>query len=231
MTDQDASLARRILLWGSLVISFDAPSFEHLRKTVIENEENIWLADVLKTLPQACETALAALPTLHRATGSLALTQLADLNGAFTTGRPLDAALPLPNTLLIPLVVISQLAQYAGFLRQTSRGGGNNNVGLQNGETLGLCAGLLSAFAVSSAHNIDELRRYGAAAVRLGMLVGLVVDGQDAALGRGRSRSLSVAWSSAEGHREMMRIVKDFQNVISVLLPLFLPLNHCSNPS
>ncbi|RHZ51788.1 uncharacterized protein CDV56_102428 [Aspergillus thermomutatus] len=209
MTDQDASLGRRILLWGSLALSFDASSFEHLRKTVIENEDNIWLAGVLKTLPQACETALSALPTLHRAIGSLTLKQLADLNEALTTGRPLDAALPLPNTLLIPLVVVAQLAQYVEFLRQTSPGDGDGSVRLHNGETLGLCTGLLSAFAASSAHNMDELRRYGAAAMRLGLLVGLVVDGQDEALARGRSRSLSAAWSSAEGHGEMMRIVKD----------------------
>ncbi|KAL4971355.1 hypothetical protein BDW66DRAFT_155741 [Aspergillus desertorum] len=207
MTDQDVSLDRRILLWGSLALSFNASWFEHLRKTVIENEDNIWLLDVLKTLPHACETALSALPTLQRATGSLTLKQLDDLNGAFTTGRPLDAALPLPNTLLIPLVVVYQLAQYAEFLRQRSPEDGR--ITLHNGETLGLCTGLLSAFAVSSAHNIDDLRRYGASAVRLGLLVGLVVDGQDEALGRGRSRSLSAAWSSTEGHGEMMRIIKD----------------------
>ncbi|KAF7596504.1 hypothetical protein BBP40_001376 [Aspergillus hancockii] len=215
MTDQDASLAPSILLWGSLALSFDASSFEHLRKTIIENEDNIWLADVLKSLPQACEAVLSALPTVYRPIGSLTLKQLADLNEAFTTGCPLDTSLPLPNTLLIPLVVAAQLAQYTEFVRQTSLEDGS--VKCHNRETLGLCTGLLSAFAVSSAHDVNELHSYGAAAVRLGLLVGLVVDSQDAALGRGRSKSLTAVWSSAEGHREMMRIVNDIQKPLDPL--------------
>lgn len=54
-------------------------------------------------------------------------------------------------------------------------------------ESLGLCTGLLSAYVASSARNVDNFHTYGAAAVRLGMLVGLVVDSQDLASGKGRS--------------------------------------------
>lgn len=215
MNNQDPGQNRSLLLWGSLALSFDAASFEHLRKTVLGNDDITWLADALKSLPQACETALSALPSLHRPTWSYTIKHLADLNEAFATGRPLDAALPLPNTLLIPLVVVAQLAQYAELMRQTSPADGDESVRIYNGEALGLCTGLLGAFAASSAHNMDELRRYGANAVRLGLLVGLAVDGQDEASASGRSRSLSVAWSSAEGHREMIRIVKDSPDVRS----------------
>jgi hypothetical protein len=143
---------------------------------------------------------------------------LADLNSAFTTGRPLEANLPLTNTLLIPLVVIAQLAQYVEFLRQTDAKDGNGSISVHNAETLGLCTGLLSAFAASSAHNINDLRRYGAAAVRLGLLVGLVVDGQDMASAKGQSRSLTAVWGSIEEYQEMMRIVNESPNV-SFFLP------------
>ncbi|KAI1074642.1 putative polyketide synthase [Whalleya microplaca] len=199
-----------ILLFGSLALSLDTSAFEHVRKAVIESDENAWLADVVRTLPQNYEIAISALPVLQ-SSGNFARKQLDDLSEAFNADRPLDTAFPLPNTLLIPLVVIAQLTQYAGFLRQTSlKEDSRGDVwDVNNRETLGLCTGLLAAFAVSSAHNADELQRYGAAAVRLGMLIGLVVDSQDAAPGRGRSKSLSAAWSSAKIREEMTRILND----------------------
>ncbi|KAJ5895285.1 hypothetical protein N7495_006976 [Penicillium taxi] len=209
MTQQNTGLTPSILLWGSLALSFDKSSFERLRKSITEIEDNIWLVDVFESLPEACKTALAALPTLHQATGSSAIKQLINFNEIFTTSRSVDTELTLPNTLLIPLVIMNQLAQYTKFLQQ--EGLEHEDVKSRYGETLGLCTGLLSAFAVSSAHNKSEFQRYGATAIRLGLLVGLVIDSQDAVLGKGRSKSLSVAWASVEAHREMTQILEEFQ--------------------
>ena len=210
-----------ILLFGSLALSFDSTSLEQLRKTIIESDENVWLADIIRHLSDDCETVLLGLPALH-ATGAIARRQLTDLNEAFTTGRNLDAAFPLPNTVLIPLVIINQLAQYAAFVKQSNdEKNSENDIWAEakgNRETLGLCTGLLSAFAASSAHSIEEFRRYGAAAVRLGMLVGLVVDNQDAVSGRGRSKSLTAAWSSAGGAEEITGILEGFNEVGTILL-------------
>lgn len=207
-----------ILLFGSLALSFNPSAFEEVRKTVVESDDNAWLADVIADLPYYCETALSALSSLQEI-ASLARGQLADLRDAFATGRPLDTAFPLPNSLLIPLIVVAHLTQYTASLRQTSVER-DARVDLwaaskRGRETLGLCTGLLSAFAASSAHNGDEFRRYGAAAVRLGMLVGLVVDSKDAERGTGRSKSLSAAWTSAEGREDMTRILKEFSEVRS----------------
>ncbi|KAF2134747.1 putative polyketide synthase [Dothidotthia symphoricarpi CBS 119687] len=202
-----------ILLFGSLALSFDDSALAQVRKSVVDNDNNTWLVDVVRQLPQDCERISSELPSLYNS-GALACKQLADLQEAFHTGRPLDTTFPLPNALLIPLVVIDQLTQYAAFVRHSNidRDGGLDDwpTSKNETETLGLCTGILSSFAVSSAHSMNEFRRYGAAAVRLGMLVGLVVDSQDAAFEGGRSRSLSVAWSAERGGEELEEILEDF---------------------
>ncbi|KAL7622900.1 hypothetical protein AAE478_006579 [Parahypoxylon ruwenzoriense] len=210
----DQSNGPSILLFGSLSLSFDASTFQHVRKTIVENNRNSWLVDVIRGLPQDCEAVLSELPALQ-ASGAQARKQLADLNEAITAGCPLDTIFPLPNTVLIPLVVTAQLALYAEFLWQTNfenDARGNARI-LHDIETIGLCTGLLCAFAASSSHDIDELKRYGAAAVRLGMIIGMVVDSQDVISGTGRYRSLSAAWSSSRGYEEMMGTLKDFNEV------------------
>ncbi|KAI1860396.1 uncharacterized protein JN550_011548 [Neoarthrinium moseri] len=200
---------RSVLLFGGLSLNLDASALELVRKALIEHEENKWGLDVIRELPSVCETALRSLPVLHQATGKLMLRQLADLEDAFTTGRPLDkTSYPLPNSLLIPITVIRQLAQYGELLQE------NKIEGILHGrhENLGLCTGLLSAFVASSARNIEEFQQLAAVAVRLGLLIGLVVDGQDASLGMGRSKSLTAAWSSDKAPEILESILEEFRD-------------------
>jgi hypothetical protein len=212
-----------ILLFGSLSLTFDDTAFAEVRKTIVENDENAWLFDVLSRLSQDLETILSKLPSL-RSSDNQARKELADLQEALIHGRPLHLAFPLHNTILIPLGVIHQLSQYTVFVRQKN--------GCTNGESeswpthtsgteiLGLCTGVLSSFAVSSARSWDDFRKYGAAAIRLGLLIGLAIDSQDAASKRGRSRSLSVAWSEERGGEQLQRILLDFEEVASIFLTI-----------
>ncbi|RAH44773.1 uncharacterized protein BO95DRAFT_474176 [Aspergillus brunneoviolaceus CBS 621.78] len=207
MTCLNNHLSPQILLWGSLALSFNASTLEHLCAVLRQHEENFWLADVLKTLPHACRTVLASIPAniIHRATGDQALRLLRELEELFRGNRPIETAipLPLPNSVLLPLVVIAQLAQYCQYRHQ-------RGPEAKTTQTLGLCTGLLSAFAVSSSQSTEELHIHGAAAVRLGLLIGLMVDSQDASLGLGRFQSLSAAWSTPEGENELADIIRNF---------------------
>jgi hypothetical protein len=212
-----------ILLFGSLSLTFDDAAFAEVRKTIVENDENAWLFDVVSRLSQDLEIILSKLPLL-RSSDIQARKELADLQEAFVHGRPLHLAFPLHNAILIPLGVIDQLSQYTVFVRQKN--------GCKNGESeswpthtsgtkvLGLCTGVLSSFAVSSASSWDDFRKYGAAAIRLGLLIGLAIDSQDAASRRGRSRSLSVAWSEERGGEQLQRILLDFEEVASIFLTI-----------
>lgn len=202
ITHQDLGTFPAVLLFSSLALSFDTAAFHHLRKTVLGTNSLSWLTDSLSTLADECEIVFTEIPTLKR---THVHEQLLDLRDALATGRSLRVDGYLPNTLLIPLVVASHLAQYVALLE---RSGITHEefVAKVDGETLGLCTGLLAAFAVASSHSKNDLEMYGAASVRLGMLVGLVVDLGEAII---PSKSLSVGWSSLKAYEDMLRALKD----------------------
>ncbi|KAI0382686.1 hypothetical protein F5Y04DRAFT_287742 [Hypomontagnella monticulosa] len=195
------------LLFGSLTLSFDEVIFAELRRTVVENEEFRWAIETIAEFPQIWSSLTASVPGLNTES---ALKQLEDLSDAFRTGRPLETSLPLPNKLLIPLVVISHLTQYATFLRNSTEEVDIDPFGVYEADrtTLGLCTGLLSAFAVSSSNSSVQFKKYAAVAVRLAMVIGAVVDAQDEATKS--SKSLTVAWTTAKGEEELRRIVNSF---------------------
>ncbi|KAL2802933.1 hypothetical protein BJX63DRAFT_437407 [Aspergillus granulosus] len=206
-----------ILLFGPLALSFDQAAFEHLRKTIVNSDKHHWALEALRSLPQYYTTVLAALPGVNDSNG----VQLEDLKGALHSGKPLATGFPLPNTLLIPLIVVLHLTEYSEFLEQTSAelepGIDLFLTSRHNKETVGFCTGLLSAMAVSSAGSQEEFRKYAAVAVRLGLLVGIVVDAQDVSSAQGPSKSITASWNSAEKREDARRIMDNFpQAYISV---------------
>ncbi|KAL4738147.1 hypothetical protein BDV11DRAFT_216171 [Aspergillus similis] len=206
-----------ILLFGPLALSFDQAAFEQLRRTIVDSEEHHWALEALSGLPQYYTTILAALPSINGRNWA----QLEELRSALHTGKPLAASFPLPNTLLVPLIVVLHLTEYSRFLKQTSEelesGIDLFVASCHNKETVGFCTGLLSAMAVSSARSQEEFRKYAAVAVRLGLLVGIVVDAQDSSSAQGPSKSISASWNSAEKRENARRIMDDFpQAYISV---------------
>ncbi|KAI1378438.1 hypothetical protein F4677DRAFT_466143 [Hypoxylon crocopeplum] len=202
-----------ILLFGPLALSFDEAAFSQVRKTVVENEEFRWILDTIAEFPQIWKSLTSSIPSLKTAPGHK---QLEDLSDALRTGRPLETSFPLPNKLLIPLVIVSHLTQYATFVHNSSEGEVDPFSTIDSDrETLGLCTGLLSAFAVSSAGSSEQFKKYAAVAIRLAMLIGTVVDAQDEATEP--SKSLSAAWNSTESGEELQRIVTNFpETYISV---------------
>ena len=176
-----------------------------------------WLADVIARLPLDCATATSTAAGVDDRVAKLSQKRLVDMAESFATGRSLETPFPLPNVLLIPLAVISQLIQYKAFLRQRGlecHGREDVCASCQDGlETLGLCTGLLSAYAVASAHDPAQLRASGSAAVRLGMLIGLAVDTQDAVASSGPWVSLSTVWGSSNGPGELRRILECYPEV------------------
>lgn len=205
------------LLFGSLALSLDQYLFTQIRKAAMNNEDYVQLLAAIKELPNHWRTITSVLPSLGTDIG---LEQLEDLKDAFQTGRQLDISYPLPNKVLIPLSVLHHLTQYAEFVEM-------NNMELDNRvdpfsvtgyhrESLGLCTGLLSAAAAACTSNREQFGKYGAVAIRLGLLVGMVVDAEEAA--SQPSKSLSVAWTSDEHKVNMLHILESFQDVSKVLI-------------
>ena len=203
-----------VLLFGPLALSFDNAAFKQIRDTVTKGEDHQWVLETITELPHYSRMISAALPDLE--TGS-SFKQLEDLKSAFLTQQSLEIPFPLPNAILIPLIVILHLTQYADHLKRYNTEI-DERVDLfaaskKNDETLGFCTGLLSALAVSSADSKEDFRRYGATAVRLGLLIGMFVDAKDSKSELKTSKSLSTAWNSAGSKEELLRTLKEFPEV------------------
>lgn len=203
------------LVFGPQALAFDEESASQLRFTLLNTSDFSWALNTIAELSGYWDTLLETVPRLKHFPGEKLLE---DLNEWLKTGKFTQASVPLPNILLTPLVVITHLTQYMRFLeliQPDSSGCHNLHASFRgNAETLGLCTGLLSAAAVSCSADRAELQHYSAVAVRLAMLVGALVDGQDlsADLQEG-SKSFSVAWTTPESEAEMTRILKTFPEV------------------
>ncbi|KAF2235726.1 ketoacyl-synt-domain-containing protein [Viridothelium virens] len=112
--------------------------------------------------------------------------------------------------LLTPLVVLTQLTQFWHYLELHY---GTVDHGLhvlrnQKAQTLGFCTGLLSAYAVASSFNQDDLERYGAVAIRLATLVGAIVDAYD--IDQGRATSFTTAWHTSQQGADLERALAQY---------------------
>ena len=197
-----------VLLFGSLALSFNEAAFSKTRQIVRDNSQHDWILNVVSELPKWWKSVKTAYPELRTEKG---LQQLEDLSDAFRANSALQTAFPLPNTLLIPLTVISQITQYTQYLSHCNGVLDDDFSPFKSAkhdkQVAGLCTGLLTAIAISSSENQEQLKRYGAVAVRLGMLIGMAVDAQDEASEQGPSRSLSMGWNSPESYAEASRIL------------------------
>ena len=200
-----------ILLFGPQALSFQEDSFHQLRSDILEDTDSRWILDTVAELPTYLKTFLEKFPKYQVISG---VKQLEDLNDWLSTGTFPPALSHLPNVILSPLVVLSQLTQYSKYLKLLN--GGQNLYGShsQQAETIGFCTGLLSALAVSSAPEKVQFYQYGAVAVRLAALIGAVVDAQDELGDYGESKSLATVWNSSQTKTEMARIIQQFPEVI-----------------
>ncbi|KAL7953269.1 hypothetical protein V8C34DRAFT_321334 [Trichoderma compactum] len=153
------------------------------------------------------------------------------LRNGTSAGDLLAPDTELPNILIGPLMVAIQLDQYwrylefrsgdvaisdpqAELVRQQQQQ--QQQTTTRPVETLGFCAGLISAVAVASSHDRTEFEKYGAVAVRIGMLMAALVDAResrDEARGMGGSVSFGTAWRSGS------RQGNDMTSIVSSLTP------------
>ncbi|ROW11935.1 hypothetical protein VPNG_05279 [Cytospora leucostoma] len=219
---------RSILVFGPQALSFNKQSLGKLRRLLWDDgsSRRRWVLRTVADLPRFWRELLKKIPEVADVVPGEKL--LAELISWLRHGPGDDdqEGIILPNMILTPLVVLSQLTQYWRYLESIGPGvDGDLHAALvsgQNIETLGFCAGLLSAFAVASSSSGINLERYGATAVRLAMLVGALVDAQEAwndKDGRGRSRSYATAWQNTEQRIEMDRIIQNLtpEAYVSVL--------------
>ena len=207
-------MAPSLILFGPQALSFDEAALDHLRLTLLQNPDHQWILDVFAELPHWFSVISKVYPSVSNGSS---YQQLRDLNQWLSTGYNNRQKLVLPNILLSPLVVTTQLVDYARHLElgtsTTSQGHDVYASSSRATETLGFCTGLLSALVVSSSADREQFQKNGAAALRLAMLTGMVVDSQETSSQAGESRSLATVWHSPEAGEAISRILEDFSQV------------------
>lgn len=216
----------KILIFGPQVPSLNKASLDTLRHSLANEPAFHWMLDVIEGLSVYWKALVKEMPEIGTAVSGKKL--LADLVVLLRQGQTNNRDdIHIPNIVLTPLIVLLHLNQYLQY--QLGLGKTNGDIiekskGLdpQAGfsathgttpivETLGFCTGLLSALAVSSSSTQSDLEIFGAVALRLAMLVGAVVDAQEAwdeARGRGRSSMYSIAWRTPAQGDEVQRVVE-----------------------
>ncbi|KAI4254411.1 MAG: hypothetical protein LQ352_003113 [Teloschistes flavicans] len=225
----DSSAGKTVLLFGPQALAFDEASFHRLRSVISSDANHRWVLQVVEELPRHWDNLRRVFPELSTVPGARLLEDLGDWfrNGSMKR-QATDSH--IPNVLLSPLVVIAQLTQYSQYLNSGSRSQQDVFASARtNAETLGFCTGILSAVVVSCSKDETQFAQLGATAVRLAMLVGALVDAQDAGDSDGESRSLATVWRSQQSSSEVTRILEHFPqvNILSLLLERLLELTTC----
>lgn len=217
-----ASPAHKVFLFGPQALAFDINFFNKLRIHLHETPGDRWALDTISELSNIWGTLVKDVPKLQHLNGEQLLQ---DLDLAVRTGKTSPSLFPLPNVLLSPLVVIAQLTQYLAFLRAALPDLADTDdlptSVTSSTETLGLCTGMLSAFAVGSSPTIAKFQHYGAVAVRLATLAGALVDAEEASPDSdGKSLSFSMSWNGAESSTSVSKVLEAFPEVSRA--PLFV---------
>nr|UOS85799.1 non-reducing polyketide synthase [Hypoxylon rubiginosum] len=212
-TGFDKSSSNTLLLFGPQALSYDEAYFERVRLNVLGNEKNRWIRDVIEDLPSYWEELSEAIPSLSSIPGQAWLQRLSHwlLNGISEEQR----TSPTPNIILSPIVVIGHLIEYIQHTTNEPRGqSGFGEEGyeqnLSNTETLGFCVGILSAFVVSSSLTRAQFCQNGAAALRLAMVIGGLVDAQDMKIAESQSISLATTWKAEQTPSKLHEVLESF---------------------
>lgn len=168
------------------------------------------MLDTVAGLPRYWDALGEELPKITDAIGPRGRQFLEDLgpwlesDGSKTPGVQGDA---LPGVVFVPLIVLAQLTEYRRYLQASNNGSKSDpQAALVANKTpaLGFCMGLLGAYAVASARNLEGLDKYGAVAVRLAMLAGALSDAQET---WNPHRTYAVAWTNPKQQQDLRRVV------------------------
>lgn len=226
-----------ILIFGGHVLPQTKQTLDKLVQGLVEGPNADWIKETVSGLSSYWDALITEIPDIAGAiSGS---DELVNLDSWLRHGRGSDDAQQdetLSSLVVGPLLVAIQLDQYWRYLehwrsRQNLPYVDDLQADLvarqaeEHGpkvEVLGFCVGLLGALAVSSSFNRQDFEKYGAAAMRMAMLIGALLDARevwDKDIGKGKSVSYATAWRNAKQHGDMTRIVSSLfpEAYVSVL--------------
>lgn len=208
--------ATTTLIFGPQTLSLQNQWLQRLRSSLRSHDDNVWMLRVLRELPELLER-------YAKSSGSTTSTSDASLARSIAEWVESDASEPLvtklPAAILTPLILLTQLAQYSQYVRANRIESGLDadpwSSQDRSVKVLGFCTGFLSELAIACAASKLHFQTYGAIAVRLGALLGAVVDAGDSK--SSDAVSLSAAWTTSEQSESLKTVIaEDPETYISV---------------
>ncbi|KAI0173495.1 putative polyketide synthase [Hypoxylon sp. FL1284] len=206
---------------------------KHVRQ-IFNGPNGKWMLDALAGMPRYWEAAVEKIPEMAGTMQGDRL--LADLESWLRNGTADgDSEAEIPDIWIGFMMIAIELDQYWRYLefRFNGAAGGvedpqaelvqqHQAAGGDKVETVGFCAGMIAAVAVASSHNRQEFEKYGAAALRIGVMMAALVGACEEwskSQGKGGSVSMATAWRTPKQGQDMARIVASMSDsYVSVLL-------------
>ena len=127
----------------------------------------------------------------------------------FAAGRTIPDPQKLSNIHLAPLTVVSHIAE---FIQLRNPASSDSMWGFRTAQ--GFCIGFLSAAAVSSSSDYDELERNVSNSLRLAACIGAIIDSQDASHAPpDRATAVSVRWNTPSDRAYLETCLDQFPDV------------------
>lgn len=157
-------------------IGVPSPEYlSYIRASLLRDTNAALVVQIVSDLPDLWDLYTKSQPAFNRIPGR-------QLLGYICQWIREDKQIPFqdspPNILLAPLTVITQAVEYFEYLRITCKGCPHADVvkGLHENGFQGLCIGLLTAIALSSARDQKNAVAQVGVALRLAVMIGAVVD-------------------------------------------------------
>lgn len=215
MYEQEATQST-VLVFGPQALAFNQDSFRDLSNAIVNSPALGWVSNVVAELPELFIQLSNESPDLGTIPGAVLLQSMSQqLKNGDLESITQDTS--LPSIVLTPLCVISHLAAYTKYIewRQNESGGEawkkKEEDCLNTTQVVGFCTGLLAALVVSLSQDLKDFQKHGATAIRLAMLIGAVVDAEDAK--NGNSGSFSAASKTQDGLTTIEQIVEEYPDV------------------
>ncbi|KAK8075465.1 Type I Polyketide synthases (Type I PKS) [Apiospora hydei] len=208
---------KTLLLFGPGAMSLDEAYFNRIFSFMKDDAASQWASQAITDIGTVWDSLCASIPNLHQVNGAKDAQRLA---GWLREGAlpPKSAVANLPNTILGPLVIIAQLAEYLQHVKSQSAYAGAAADGFSapspsHTETVGCCLGVFSALVVSSSSSWAQFCHNAAAVLRVVFVLGALSDVEDAHHDTGPSVSLVAFWKGGRSVLDLNRVIEKNTNV------------------
>uniref|UniRef100_A0A0B7KIC6 Uncharacterized protein n=1 Tax=Bionectria ochroleuca TaxID=29856 RepID=A0A0B7KIC6_BIOOC len=219
---QTAMASKNLLLFGPGALTLDEAYYNRILSFMKGKSKSQWALDAIDDIGNYWESVCELIPKLEQVSGMSDAQRLADWirKGIIPSKSTVSN---LPNSILGPLVIISQLVEYIQYITSSSKSSHNetnkfHKPSKTNTETVGCCLGVFSALVVSSSSSWRQFHHNASAVLRTVFILGALSDLQDTDDKSGPSVSLIAFWRGGRSLSDLEKALeKHPEAYVSVL--------------